>query len=166
DHASPAAIYAHDVHRDDYQDLARDMLGLRGIVQEDGKEALHPGLDVVIGAGYGQAAPDAGLLAQGKNAVAGGNIFIADADKKAIDVANGGRYVVAQTAPNVSGARSLQEAADRAARGGLRLFGLYGTTVPHLPYRTADGGYDPSIGIKGTAETYSEADRLQNPTLA
>ena len=30
DHASPAAMYAHNVHRDDYQDLARDMLGLPG----------------------------------------------------------------------------------------------------------------------------------------
>ena len=34
DHASPAAMYAQNVHRDDYQDLARDMLGLPGIMQQ------------------------------------------------------------------------------------------------------------------------------------
>ncbi len=37
DHASPAAMYAHDVHRDDYQDLGREMLGLPSIVQQTGK---------------------------------------------------------------------------------------------------------------------------------
>ena len=43
DHASPAAMYAHDVHRDDYQDLARDMLGLRAIGAVAGKDAAPPG---------------------------------------------------------------------------------------------------------------------------
>ena len=58
DHVSPAAMYAHDVHRDDYQDLAREMLGLRGIDPGDGQETRqHPGLDVVLGAGYGQHSP-------------------------------------------------------------------------------------------------------------
>jgi alkaline phosphatase len=166
DHVSPAAMYAHNVHRDDYQDLARDMLGLRGIVQETGKDAPHPGLDVVLGAGYGQVKPDDDLKGQGKNAAKGQNVYIADKDKEAIDVDHGGKYVVAQTAPNVNGARSLAAAAERAARGGHRLFGLYGTNVPHLPFRTADGGYDPANGIKGTAEVYSAADRDQNPTLA
>jgi alkaline phosphatase len=166
DHASPAAIYAHNVNRDDYQDLARDMLGLRSIAQEAGREDLHAGLDVVLGAGYGQTAPDQGLEAQGKNAVTGGNIFLADRDRAAIDVANGGKYVVAQTAPKVDGSDALQAAAERAAKGGHRLFGFYGTNVNHLPYRTADGGYDPANGLRGTAEVYSQADRLENPTLA
>jgi alkaline phosphatase len=166
DHVSPAAMYAHNVHRDDYQDLAREMLGLRGIVQETGKDELHPGLDVVMGAGYGQVPVDTSLKGQGKNAVAGGNMFITDQDKAAIDVKNGGKYVVAQTAPDMDGARSLQAAAERAAREGRRLFGFYGTSVNHLPFRTADGHYEPANGIKGTAETYSQADRLENPTLA
>ena len=77
DHVSPAAMYAHNVHRDDYQDLARDMLGLPGIVQESGKDALHPGLDVVMGAGYGQVRSDDSLLGQGKNAARGQNRYIA-----------------------------------------------------------------------------------------
>lgn len=166
DHVSPAAMYAHDVDRDDYQDLARDMLGLRGIAQESGKDCPHPGLDVVLGAGYGQVNPKDAMKAQGKNAARGQNRYIADADKAAIDVENGGKYVVVQTASNVNGAQSLAAAAERAARGGHRLFGFHGTNVAHLPFRTADGGYDPANGIRGTAETYSAADREENPTLA
>ena len=85
DHASPAAMYAHNVHRDDYQDLARDMLGLTSIAQVDRREPAHPGLDVVIGTGFGQSGR-AGDMAkqQGKNAVEG-NAHITDADKAAIE---------------------------------------------------------------------------------
>jgi alkaline phosphatase len=166
DHVSPAAMYAHDVDRDDYQDLAREMLGLRGVTQETGRDKQHPGLDVVLGAGYGQQSPHDAMKAQGKNAAKGQNRYIADNDKKAIDVSNGGKYVVVQTAPNVNGARSLAAAARRAAEGGHRLFGFYGTNVSHLPFRTADGNYDPANGIAGTAESYSASDRDENPTLA
>jgi alkaline phosphatase len=49
-HATPAAAYAHNVHRDDYQDLSRDLLGLPSVSHPD--QPL-PGLDVVIGSGYG-----------------------------------------------------------------------------------------------------------------
>jgi alkaline phosphatase len=166
-HVSPAAMYAHNVHRDDYQDLAREMLGLPGIVQETGKEEkTHPGLDVVIGTGHGQMASDNSLRGQGENAVSGGNLFITDADKAAIDVKNGGRYVVVETSAGVNGAKALHAAAAHAAHAHHRLFGFFGTSTNHLPFRTADGGYDPTLGIKGTAETYSESDRLENPTLA
>ncbi|MBX6315681.1 MAG: alkaline phosphatase [Isosphaeraceae bacterium] len=166
DHVSPAAMYAHNVHRDDYQDLARDMLGLKGIAQETGKDRLHPGLDVVLGAGYGQVIPDRSLKDQGQNAVAGQNQYIADADKQAIAVEQGGRYVIAQTTPGRLGSEVIREAAARAAREGHRLFGLFGTKFNHLPYRTADGDYRPAKGIKGTAEKYGEDDLKQNPTLA
>jgi alkaline phosphatase len=166
DHVSPAAMYAHNVHRDDYQDIARDMLGLSGIAQQAGKDTLHPGLDVVLGAGHGQIKPDDSLAGQGKNAGRGQNTYIADADLKAIDVVNHGKYVVVQTALNVNGARSLSAAAELAAREGRRLFGFYGTTVNHLPFRTADGNYDPVAGIEGKTESYTPADRDQNPTLA
>ena len=170
-HASPAAMYAHNVERDDYQDLARDMLGLRGIGQQAGKDRRHPGLDVVLGAGSGQAPPDRGLTAiQGKNAAVGQNVFIADADLRAIDVKHGGRYVVAQRRPDVPGGAGLAAAAEEAASKGLRLFGLYGTSgeigLSHLPYRTADGDFKPAPGIRGTRETYSAEALAENPTLA
>lgn len=165
DHASPAAMYAHNVERDDYQDLAREMLGLESIIQKTGKGPRLPGLDVVLGAGYGTVIADSNLRGQGKNAAKGQNLYIADADLKAIDVANGGRYVVATTKLEVDGAVSLAQAAECAAKGGQRLFGFYGTNVPHLPYRTADGDYRPAAGIKGTRESYSVDDIDENPTL-
>jgi alkaline phosphatase len=170
DHVSPAAMYAHNVHRDDYQDLGRDMLGLRGIGQETGKDSLHPGLDVVLGAGHGQEATAEGLQKQGGNARAG-NLYLTAADRAAIDVAAGGRYVVVETASGVHGATSLQAAADRAARDGHRLFGFFGTrtygkTASHLPFRTADGDFHPADGVKEKAEVYSAADLDENPSLA
>ena len=116
-HASPAAMYAHNVYRDDYQDLARDMLGLPGIGQQLGKDVLHPGLDVVIGTGAGIVANEKALKAQGGNVVPG-SLFITDADKAAVDVKNGGRYVVAQTEPGVDGGQALERAAKtRRIRG-------------------------------------------------
>lgn len=167
DHASPAAMYAHNVHRDDYQDLARDMLGLVGVAQTSGKEGAHPGLDVVLGAGFGvQASGKTLLKAQGKNGVAGG-LHITEADKAAIDVKNGGKYVVVQTEPGVSGGQAVRKAADTAAAKGERLFGLFGSKgLNHLPYRTADGRFDPAPDLDGKAETYSQADLNEQPTLA
>ena len=139
DHASPAAMYAHNVHRDDYQDLGRDMLGLPSIAQVDGKEPAHPGLDVVIGTGFGQAGK-AGDMAkqQGKNAVEG-NAYIADADKAAIDVKNGGKYVVVQTDARGQRRPTPSPRPPReAAEGDRRLFGFFGKTAlqpPPLPDR-------------------------------
>jgi alkaline phosphatase len=166
DHASPAAMYAHNVHRDDYQDLARDMLGLPSITQLDGREPAHPGLDVVIGTGFGQKGK-AGDMAkqQGKNAIEG-NAFLTDADKAAIAVENGGKYVVVQSNPKVNGAVALLETASRAAAEDRRLFGFFGKeSFNHLPYRTADGGYDPAPGLNGKAEKYTADDLLETPKL-
>jgi alkaline phosphatase len=164
-HASPAGMYAHDVSRDDYQDLSREMLGLPAITQRTGKVPALPGLDVVMGAGWGIKASASQLKAQGANAVPG-NAALTDADRKAIDVANGGKYVVAERTPGTPGASGLLAAAKAAAAGRHRLFGLYGVAAGHLPYRTADGRYDPAKGIKGVAEKYSRADIEENPTLA
>ena len=166
DHASPAAMYAQNVHRDDYQDLARDMLGLPDIGHQTGKSERLPGLDVVMGTGFGQETSAKTLKAQGRNGVAG-NLYIADADKAAIDVQNGGKYVVVQTETGVNGARALGAAASRAAEGGHRLFGFFGSkTLNHLPYRTADGHYDPAPDLDGRAEAYTPADLVEQPTLA
>jgi alkaline phosphatase len=166
DHASPSAMYAHDVDRDDYQDLGRDMLGLPGIGQEAHKDRTHPGLDVVIGTGSGQEADEKTLKAQGRNAVAG-NLYLTDADKAAIDVRHGGRYVVAETTPGSRGGQLLRDAAENAARTNKRLFGLFGSKdLNHLPFRTADGRFDPAPDLNGKAESYTAADLDENPTLA
>ena len=105
-------------------------------------------------------------LKQGKNA-AKGNLFLADDDLEKVDARNGGKYVVAQRTPGVEGRSGLLDAANKAARGGKRLFGFYGgNEKDHLPYRTADGKYDPVHGIRGKAENYTPADLRENPTLA
>jgi alkaline phosphatase len=169
-HASPAAMYAHNVDRDDYQDLAREMVGEESIVQKTRRGARLPGLDVVIGTGYGiESSAEKLRKSQGENAETG-NVFLAPSTRKAIDVANGGKYVVAERTAGKAGADLLKEAAERAAKSGSRLFGLFGTKESHLPFRTADGNFDPapnqgSDGKPGAVERYSKADLHENPSL-
>src|SRR5690606_35319776 len=92
-HATPAAAYAHNVHRNDYQDLTRDLIGCPSISHPD--EPL-PGMDVVIGGGYGtDRDKDSG---QGENFVPGKPV-LTDEDREAVDIANGGKYVVAVRTP-------------------------------------------------------------------
>lgn len=171
DHASPAAMYARNVHRDDYQDLAREMLGLPGIMQQARQAQQWLGLDVVMGTGYGIISESKAMAPQGKNWVPG-NIYIADPDLAAIDVKNGGKYVVVHPESGVDGSQALQQAAAQAAGKSQRLFGFFGRKgLDHLPYQTADGRYDPvpSIGRGGrpvAAEEYTQEDRLEQPTLA
>ena len=107
DHVSPAAMYAQDVYRDDYQDLAREMLGLPGILQQARQAPLRPGLDVVMGTGFGIITNPKSLAAQGKNGVLG-SLFITDADLAAVDIKNGGKYVVVHTEPGVDGGQALK----------------------------------------------------------
>jgi alkaline phosphatase len=170
-HASPAAMYTQDVYRDDYQDLAREMLGIPGILQHVGRAPLRPGLDVVMGTGFGVITTPKSLAAQGSNGVLG-SLFITDADFAAIDVKNGGKYVVAHTEPGTSGGQALNRAATEAHRLSARLFCLFGRPgLDHLPYQTADGHYDPgpslnSSGKLSPAEWYSPADLTEQPTLA
>ncbi len=170
-HVSPAAMYAQNVYRDDYQDIARSMLGLRGILQEARHVPLRTGLDVVIGTGSGIITDSRSLAAQGRNGVLG-SLFITGADLAAIDARNGGKYIVAHTISGGNGGELLKQAAALAARRSARLFGFFGRAgLDHLPYQTADGRYDPapSLTSKGEprlAEWYSSADRSEQPTLA
>ena len=43
---------------------------------------------------------------------------------------------------------------------------MFGTGHGHLPFATADGGFDPTVGAAGTSESYTRADLSENPTLA
>lgn len=161
-HATPACTYAHNVDRDDYQDIARDLVGLSSISHP--RNPL-PGVDVLIGGGFGDESKE--HKAQGKNFVPG-NLWMTAADRRSIDVAHGGRYVVAERTAGVNGRAGLSSAAEAAARGGQRLFGFYGVakTKGCLPFQTADGDYNPTIGRNKTAQAYSAADLDENPTLA
>jgi len=167
-HATPAAAYAHNVHRDDYQDLTRDLIGRKSIIHPD--QPLS-GLDVIAGGGYGKtsAIGKANLDDEdpGMNYVPG-NIFLTDADLKAVDVRNGGKYVTAVRTPGVNGKASLRAAAEAAAKTGKRLLGFYGNGKHggHLPFTTADGDFNPTYGRKYTIEMYEPADLVENPSLS
>lgn len=165
-HATPAAAYAHNVHRDDYQDLTRDLLGLESVSHP--RQAL-PGMDVVIGCGYGVVAKSD--KPQGDNFVPG-NVYVTDADLERSDVVNGGRYVVSVRTANEPGGARLRQAAERAAREGRRLFGYFGIAGNQdhvggtLPYATANGDFRPVAGKDGKPIDYTPADLAENPTLA
>jgi alkaline phosphatase len=161
-HATPAATYAHNVERDDFQDLTRDLLGLKSISHP---EQPLPGLDVLIGGGYGDdRKKDAGA---GKNFVPG-NAYVTADDLKTIDAKHGGKYITAVRTTGVNGATALQQAAEKAANANQRLFGFYGVAAAkgHLPFRTADGDFQPTVGRSDKAEQYTPADLDENPTLA
>lgn len=160
-HATPAATYAHNVHRSDYQDLTRDLLGLPSISHP---ETPLSGLDVLIGTGFGSETETSDD--QGANFVSG-NIYLTKADLETIRVENGGKYVVAQRTENLPGREGLLQAAETAAQNHHRLLGFYGVPdTKHLPFQTANGDYLPPAGKDKTSETYTAADLQENPTIA
>jgi alkaline phosphatase len=174
-HATPACSYANNVSRDDYQDITRDMLGEPSVAHP----VPLPGLDVVIGAGFGVTADDDSRQ-QGRN-YEPGNKYAAASTLTAIDAASGGRYRVAMKTAGRPGADVLAEAAGDARERNLRLFGFFGTAEGNLPFRTADGDFDPGQGNPeapddadgdrlrkkyGSHIHYSKADIEENPTLA
>lgn len=162
-HATPACAYAVNVHRDDYQDLTNDMLGVPSISHPGGMS----GMDVVIGCGWGETKAEDG--AQGKNFVPG-NRYLTDATLKAIDATQGGKYIVAQRTPGKAGTEVLRESVVRAIAENRRLFGYFGVKGGHLPFQTADGQYDPTVSagtLKGKPdnEVYTADDVRENPKL-
>jgi alkaline phosphatase len=160
-HATPACSYSHNVDRDDYQDLTRDLLGLKSISHSN--EPL-PGLDVVIGGGYGHLKKSD---ANGGDNFVPGNVYLTDEDLKAVDVKHGGKYVTAVRTAGANGKELLLDAAERARQSHQRLLGFFGNGKynGHLPFQTADGDYVPARGTRD-AEQYTPADLSENPTLA
>lgn len=160
-HATPACAYAHNVSRKDYQDISRDMLGLPSIAHPT---TPLPGLDVVVGGGYGVTKKED--KAQGDN-FQPGNYYLADADFERSSIDNGGRYVAVQCEDGKSGSSQLMRAAKKAAAGDHRLLGFYGVEIGngHLPFQTANGDYKPVIGNGKKTETYTDNQLKQNPNL-
>lgn len=153
-HATPAAAYGNNVSRNDYQDLTRDLLGLPSVAHR--RQPL-PGVDVLLGAGWGEDKDDDDK--QGDNYLAG-NKYLAENDLEAVNHENGGRYQVVQRTAGQNGSEILLQAAKEAFTHNRRLFGFFGASGGNLPYQTADGEYDPF------RKEYSEADVSENPTLA
>jgi alkaline phosphatase len=163
-HATPACAYAHNVHRDDYQDLTRDLLGLPSIAHP---QKPLPGVDVLIGGGFGVEKTVAKDPTQGDNFIPG-NVWVTAADLKTIDAAAGGRYTIAMRKAGVNGREELQQRAREAAQSGTRLFGFYGVgnAAGHLPFETAEGDYRPAPGNLPIAEQYTRGELDENPRLA
>ncbi|QDV27396.1 alkaline phosphatase [Aureliella helgolandensis] len=162
-HATPASAYASNVHRGDYQDITRDLLGLPSIFHPGGL----PGLDVLIGAGWGETAEKDG--GQGENFVPG-NKYLTTADQQLADVANGGNYVIAERTAGQPGPDVLNAGVQAAIENKQRLLGYFGASKGHLPFQTADGGYNPVANTgnasSAKAESYSSADIEENVTLS
>ena len=158
-HATPAAAYANNVSRKDYQDISRDLVGLPS---SSHREDPLQGVDVLIGAGWKEG-KEADKL-QGDN-FAQGNPYFHQDDIRASDLKNGGRYRVVQRTAGKPGRKALMSAAKKAVDNGDRLLGFFGTKGGHLPFATADGNFDPTIDVR-VAEKYTEADVSENPTLA
>lgn len=158
-HATTAAAYANNVSRKDYQDLARDMIGLASASHR--QQAL-PGVDVLLGGGWGEMAEEDEL--QGANFMAG-NPYLHQEDLDRVNIDNGGKYVVVQRKAGQPGRQTLMAAAHQATDEDHRLVGLFGAVGGHLPFRTADGQFNPTIDMKG-GETYAPADISENPSLA
>ena len=162
-HATPAAAYSHNVHRDDYQDLTRDLLGVPSVSHP---HDTMPGVDVLIGSGFGETRiKDPKKDAQGDNFVPG-NSYLTDADLSAVDVTHGGKYRVAQRTAGKAGGEYLLQQAQLAAEKHERFLGFFGAPHGHLPFRTADGDYTPTMGRSKKTEIYSPEDITENPTLA
>ncbi len=159
-HATPASAYANNVTRKDYQDLTRDLVGQPSVAH---RRAPLSGVDVLVGCGWGEDKQSD--RKQGRNFVPGNRYLPADL-LTAIDVRSGGKYQVAQRTPGRRGKDLLEKAAGQAAREGTRLLGFFGGTEKgNLPYRTADGAFNPAAGVR-PAEQYSAADLNENVTLA
>ncbi len=174
-HATPACAYANNVTRNDYQDITRDLVGERSISHRG--EPL-PGLDVIIGCGFGVDAEKDPQ--QGRN-FEPGNKYLAPSTQAAIDAEQGGRYQLALRTAGRSGGDVLRDATAAAIANKQRLFGFFGTAEGSLPFATADGRFDPVSGEPEDPSlladsplrrkyspkiTYTPADVTENPTLA
>ncbi|MCC9658112.1 alkaline phosphatase [Rhodopirellula sp. JC737] len=162
-HATPGSAYANNVVRQDYQDITRDLVGLPSSSHR--KDPL-PGLDLLIGGGWGEGVGKDG--SQGENFMAG-NKYFHESDREALkrDSKDGeeNAYLLVERTEGRSGAEVLNEATEQAIEEGKRLVGFFGTKGGHLPFQTADGNFNPTFDVKGT-ERYDEADLIENPNLS
>jgi alkaline phosphatase len=162
-HATPAASYANNVIRQDYQDISRDLVGLPS---SSHRNDPLPGLDLLIGGGWGEGT--GADKSQGENFMEGNKYFHEsdrDALKKNYAEGKPNSYVLVERTEGRPGADVLREATEKAIAEDARLVGFFGTKGGHLPFQTADGNFNPTFDVKGT-ERYTHADVIENPTLS
>ncbi|MCB9880921.1 MAG: alkaline phosphatase [Planctomycetes bacterium] len=151
-HASPGSFYASVPDRGQYEEIGRQMLGL----------SAYPGIDVVLGYGYGFVRSDK-------------TRYLTDADLARVQ--RDGTYEVVTSASRdpvaelVRAAHRVVAARERGITKRSRLFGFFGDqALDHAPYRTADSKYDPTlelsaVGLPAPGETYDEGTLMRMPTL-
>ena len=172
-HATPAGAYASNVSRDDYQDLTRDLLGLKSISHP--QQAL-PGVDVLLGAGWGEERLKDSTQGDNYNPVGDAeNRYLARADLQAIQSDKHRPWTTVLRESGRNGTDALKAAAQQAVNRKDRLFGFFGASRGHLPFQTANGDFNPTVStgaslaeltIPVPAEEYSHADIIENPTLS
>ena len=172
-HATPACAYANNVTRNDFQDLTRDLLGLKSISHP---QTALPGVDVLLGGGWGEERLKDSAQGENFNPVGNAeNRYLATADLKTIQSNRNHPWATVVREPGKNGADALHAAAHQAAAKKQRLFGFFGVNKGHLPFQTADGDFQPTVStgaslaklsISVAAEKYSPADIQENPTLA
>ena len=172
DHVSPAAMYAQNVDRDDYQDLAREMLGLPGHHPGGAAGSAPPGLDVVIGTGFG-------ITSHGRDAGGPGQERRAREPLHHRRRSRGDRRRRTAASTWWSTPSRASTAARRCSRRPTRPPGgprgcsassaATGSTISRTAPPTADMTPRPASGSNGkpaAAEAYTPADRIEQPTLA
>jgi alkaline phosphatase len=102
-HATPAAHVSHNVHRNNYAEIAREII-----------RTLQP--EVVIGAGYPGSVGGASA----------GFRYLSREDYEYLKSDPSSPYVLVERQAGADGALSLREDAQRAAEKGMKLFGLFG----------------------------------------
>ncbi len=158
-HATPACSYAHNVTRNDYQDITRDLIGLPSVSHRTNP---LPGLDVVIGTGWGEKSENE--KNQGENYIPGTKFFDTH-DFEKVSLEQGGPYVYAHRTEGQAGSEVLAAAKQRAIDTDSRLLAIFGARGGNLPFATADGDYRPAPDPDGTRK-YKEADIVENPKLS
>nr|WP_231846424.1 alkaline phosphatase [Rhodopirellula baltica] len=162
-HATPAASYANNVVRQDYQDITRDLVGLPS---SSHRQDPLPGLDLLIGGGWGEGT--GADKSQGENFMEGNKYFHEsdrDALKEKYEAGEPNSYLVVERTKERPGAEVLKEATKKAIQENARLVGFFGTKGGHMPFQTADGNFNPTFDVKGT-ERYTHADVIENPTIS
>ena len=132
-HATPAAFVSHNVSRNHYQAIAREIV-----------TKTQP--DVVIGAGH----PDfTSAIRKPDYTYIGAPVY--DALKKS------DKYVLAERRTGIDGGQSLLAAAGEAARAGRKLFGLYGGHEGNFEYAVPSGDGSSAVA-RGSIENPTLAD--------
>ena len=134
-HATPAGFVAHNKSRNNYHAIGQEIL-----------TQVKP--DVVIGAGYQAGSSCANPLQSGYISQSTYTAVCADPD-----------YVVVTRSAGVDGGVALLDAAQEAAAGGKKLFGLFGGSGGHFESLVPYDLPDTPLVTQATREnpTYAEA---------